>query len=327
MAISSANLNSSPSGASAQSTIMSSISTRNTNFSVNLTQKIDANGPGAATLAKTANAGLSAAKQDISGLRAGMVADIQTAKGEIMAATKAAGHDAGDVFPQSTTPNSVAELGLSAATSAAGKGSMATAVSKAFDAASAVETISADRSKSPAEAKAEIADVLCSANSPSLTETFGHVAQADAAPEMQPTKVDWKSFLEEHGNEGMETIMAFDPDGYNPDVWPELAAVDEALTGIDQKMAEFDNTQAYAEQNMFAAAAVGTMGMDALTAQAANLNVPAGSVDHLGTSAGIVKAMGANVDATQAAFDQEAAAQAAANAAKFNDAAPNVMAS
>ena len=121
--------------------------------------------------------------------------------------------------------------------------------------------------------------------------------------------------------------MAFDPDSYNPDLFPELAAVDQALEGIDQKMGEFSNTQAYAEQNTYAAEAVAAIGMDALTAQAANLNMAPSDVSHLGTSEAIGKIMGAQFEVTQTSLDQEAAAQAAANAAKYNSAAPVVMSS
>ena len=316
------------SGVNAQAssaTLFTSISNRNTHVSVNLTENISKNGPNAGSLAQKANAGLSSAQQDISNMRAGMVADVKAAQAEVMEATKAAGHDVQDVFPQSTAPDSTAELVASAAISASGKGSMAT-LGKTFDAASAIETIRADRARSPEEAKAEIVDVLRSASEPdSLTKTFGHVAQADAPAQMQSNaKVDWNNFCDNHGNEGLDALMAFNPDKPNPDHWPQFAEVDQALAGIEQKMGENANTIFFAENRAFSANAVDAMDTASITARAANVNVPddAGYMENAATTSKLIGDSSGNSNIAQ---DLENAAKAMANAANFNNAAPAVV--
>ena len=268
-----AGANAQPAVATPSATVFSLISSRNTNVSVDLTQKVDASGPNAASLAQNAKAGLAAVKQDVSNLRAGMVADMKQAQAEIVAATRACGYDEQAVFPDtSIAPDSVAELAMGAV-NASGKGSFATHLANSLEVTAVVEAIQNDRAKSPDEARAQVADVLRAASDNSqqtLTAQFGHVVQADAAPEMQGSSIDWGEVCDQYP-EGLQMIMDFDEASYNPDIFPEFAEVDAALEGIDLKIAELDDVMFKVENNV-CAFSVDAMDTESLTAQAANLN-------------------------------------------------------
>lgn len=237
-------------------TLLSCIAPKlNTKVAVNTSQRVNAEGPGAAGLAMQHAKGLSGVRQDIARTRAAAVEGIKTAQREIMAACKANGVQSQEAFPATAmAPDSGAELFLGAALSLKGGGSLATAMLKGGNGISMVGDVAAGMRDKPQEyVMAAIRDTLAASSGPAdPSESFGGlIVNADQTPRLEnPSGINWESlFTHFEASDALSHIMNFDEHDPHPSAFPELAALNTAEYQINEAINSLEAVRHIAEQN------------------------------------------------------------------------------
>ncbi|MGH1397685.1 MAG: hypothetical protein ACRBCT_00535 [Alphaproteobacteria bacterium] len=190
---------------------------------------VDATKPGAAAAAQAGQKACASAHQENAQTLAAVGEGVKAMQGEIAAACKANGSSAGAVFPNTQGPQSVAEIGVDAL-STAGGGSMAT-----FQAASTIAMvgdIAADRTSSPEAIMTKVADTL-RASCHDNQQNTGLIQNADAAPDMGQSSFDWEAILEAGDLKDIMYCNPEDPQSIGK-AFPELHALHDAQAGIKE---------------------------------------------------------------------------------------------
>lgn len=304
----------------------------NTNVLTDVSANIKQTGPGAAGLASDAKAGIAASAQVGSATLAAGAAAIMKCKAEITACAQANGVSAQDAYPDTAmAADSVAEMGLGIGAGklaeVTGQGTMAQLARGALESSSVAST-AADvaagmKGKPTEEIKAAVKDTaIANSSSNWQAPSTAIIQNADATPRLpQALSTDFEALCAADDG-ALDKVMAFDGTDFRD--FSDLQAIADNLKACDSKIAELTHIENVASIHSSVVDAVGTKD---LTTRAGSIDVTSDDTGCLCTSEALAKIMGAEGDNSQTALDLEAAAQRAANASKFEGAAPVVSSS
>jgi hypothetical protein len=256
----------------------------NTNVLTDVSAKVNQAGPGAASLATQAKAGIAASAQVGAQTLAAGAEAIMQCKAEIMACAEANGVGLEDAYPDTgMAPDSVAEIGLGVAAGKladmTGQGTMAQLAKGALEGSGglsmAEDVAKGMKGKPPEEIKAAIRDTAI-ANSPQNWQppAGGIIQDANASPRFaEPLSVDFEALLEADDG-ALEKIVAFDGEDFS--AFPELQAIQDNLHACDLKMGELEHIADVADMH---SSRIDMADLSSVADQAPLLDVEASSYD------------------------------------------------